>query len=215
MEKRKIAECINIRINVGNYQHIELTKYAEEEIEFDSASDRENKENQLRDDLLASMMRSMKAIPARLGKGIDQAVEVEEAIQKAIPEWLEKGTVPNIANGAKEKLIQAAAEQKNNKDSQIDVPEEKNSIIDKYKNVGQQVPPPEVLATLSQPTAADPKLSDEDVKDLFEDDTPAVAKESSETSKTVETKSEVPTKSAKEDLKEFFDDDDEDLFSEV
>ena len=38
MVKRKIAECINLRVNVGNYQHIELTKYVEEEIEYSSAT---------------------------------------------------------------------------------------------------------------------------------------------------------------------------------
>ncbi len=35
MEK-KIATALNVRINVGNYQHIELTKYAEQSISYDS-----------------------------------------------------------------------------------------------------------------------------------------------------------------------------------
>jgi len=181
MAKRKIAECINIRINVGNYQHIELTKNAEEEIEFDSDSVRIAKEDALRDELVTNMIRSMKAIPERLGKGVDQAVEVQEAIQKAIPAWLENGPIPNIANGAKEKVIQAAAEQKNNKDSQIPIPEE----------------------TPVQ------KIVEEDVKNLFEDDSPA----GNENEKTKEAeKSEISEKTDKEDLGQFFDDDDKDLF---
>lgn len=211
MAKRKIAECVNIRINVGNYQHIELTKYAEEEIDFESVAERVQKEDALREDLIVNMMRSMKAIPERLGKGIDQAVAVEEAIQKAIPAWLENGPVPNIANGAKEKVIQITAEQKNNKDSQVAIPEEKNAP----KDVPDEPTVP--AEALEAPSA---KISDEDVKDLFEDDAPsAPAKDvaaTPEPEKSEEVKKdEKPAKSAKDDLKEFFDDEDKDLFGEV
>lgn len=200
MAKRKIAECINIRINVGNYQHIELTKYAEEEIEFDSISERQKKEDDLREDLLANMMRSMKAIPARLGKGVEQAAEVEEAIQKAIPAWLEKGAIPNIANGAKEKVIQITAEQKNNKDSQITVPEVKSLSKPEIAKI-VELPKPEIDQSVEL-TA----LSEVDVKNLFEDDvTPSSEKKVDKPAKT----------DAKEDLKEFFNDDDDDLFSDV
>ena len=34
MSKRKIAESLNIRIRTGDFQHIEMVKYAEEEIEY-------------------------------------------------------------------------------------------------------------------------------------------------------------------------------------
>jgi hypothetical protein len=115
--KRKIAECINVRINVGNYQHIELTKYGEEEIEFNSPEERIEKEDSLRNDLLTSLIRSMKVIPERLDKGIEQAIEVGNAIKKAIPEWLAKGPIPNIANGAKASDIQATARQDDQKKS--------------------------------------------------------------------------------------------------
>ena len=47
MSKKKIAETINVRINVGNYQHIELTKYAEEEIEYSSTEELQSKEDSL------------------------------------------------------------------------------------------------------------------------------------------------------------------------
>lgn len=115
MSERKISECISIRINVGNYQHIELTKYAEEQIEYSTPKERMEKEDELRDDLVASIVRSMKAIPEKLGKGIEAAIEVEESIKKAIPEWMEKEAVPNLANTAKKKEIQNEAEQKEQK----------------------------------------------------------------------------------------------------
>ncbi|MFA7219426.1 MAG: hypothetical protein WC119_02900 [Synergistaceae bacterium] len=116
MTERKISECINVRINVGNYQHIELTKYAEESIEYSSAEERIKKEDELRDELVFSLIRSMKAIPEKLGKGIDAAIEVEESIKKAIPEWLENGAIPNIANGAEKNYIKNASDQKAQKD---------------------------------------------------------------------------------------------------
>ena len=113
MANRKISECINLRINVGNYQHIELTKYAEESIDYETDAERIAKEDQLRDELVDSLKRSMQAIPEKLGKGLEEAIEVEQAIQKAIPEWLENSPVPNLANNAEKKFIQDAAEQKN------------------------------------------------------------------------------------------------------
>lgn len=118
MSERKISECINVRINVGNFQHIELSKYAEESIQYENENERIEKEDALRDDLIHSLARSMKAIPEKLGKGISNAVEVEEAIVKAIPEWLEKGAVPNIANLPKKKNIQDTATQKDKKDKE-------------------------------------------------------------------------------------------------
>ena len=45
--KRKISECINLRINLGNYQHLELVKYGEEEIEYNNDEERINKDAQL------------------------------------------------------------------------------------------------------------------------------------------------------------------------
>lgn len=154
MSTRKISECINVRINVGNYQHIELVKYAEEQIEFANDAERIAKEDQLRDDLVASMIRSMKAIPEKLGKGIENAVEVEQSIKKAIPEWMAQGGVPNIANNAKKIEVRVSAEQKESKDK-----ETKEAAID----VKASVKPSEESAPL--------KGKDDDVsdKELFED----------------------------------------------
>lgn len=134
MANRKISSCVNVRMNVGNYQHIEFTQYAEEQIEFSSTSERIAKEDELFNDLTQNILRSIKSLPEKLGKGIDQAVEVQESIKKAIPAWLESNPVPNIANGAKKRDIQATAEAKDNKDSivkkQEEIKSEKNSIVE-------------------------------------------------------------------------------------
>jgi hypothetical protein len=39
-KKRIISESINVRINVGNFQHIELVKQAQEEITYDNEEER-------------------------------------------------------------------------------------------------------------------------------------------------------------------------------
>lgn len=156
MSKRKIAECINVRINIGNYQHIELTKYAEEEIEFSSTKELTEKEDSLRNDLIASLTRSMKAIPERLGKGVENAVEVEETLKKAIPAWLENNPVPNISNGAKKADIRNSAEQMANKSAQKANSDDKKSIVEP---IIDRIP--ETVETVEK--------SDGE-KDLFEDD---------------------------------------------
>jgi len=120
MTQRKISECINLRINLGTSQHIELSKYAEEEIEFVDKADLIKKEDSLRDDLVASLRRSLEAIPEMLGHGKAEAVEIQESIQTAIPEWLEKGSVPNIANVPKARHMRDTVSQKAEKDTIIE-----------------------------------------------------------------------------------------------
>ncbi len=118
MTKRRISAAVAVRINVGNFQHIELVKQAEQEIEFSSREEMIQKEDELRNDLLASLKRDMAAVPASLNKGIEEAIKVEEAIKKAIPEWMGKEGVPNLANDAAKRLeVKVAAEQKAAKDA--------------------------------------------------------------------------------------------------
>ena len=171
--KRKIAECINVRINIGNYQHIELTKYAEEEIEFLDVKELVAKEDDLRNDLVSSLIRSMKYIPEKLGKGADKAIEVEESIKKAIPEWLEKNPVPNIANGAKKTDIRNSAEQMANKTIQEASVSNTLSVIEEPEKTEKTEKTEEKVTV--------------DEKDLFEDDSnvsSTVAKEKSSADKT-------------------------------
>lgn len=215
MSQRKISECVNVRINVGNYQHIELTKYAEETIEYSTDAERIAKEDKLRDELVASLVRSMKAIPEKLGKGIEQAIEVEEAIQRAIPEWLENGPVPNIANTAEKKQIQAVAEQKVQKDVAV-------------ANLAE-VTKPEVDGSGDNSHVDQLNETDED---LFEDDEmpePEVVKGANEAVEASEpageSKEEPSTESPKkgkkqpvaasDELDDFFEGDDEDLFGNL
>ena len=111
MSTRKIAQCISVRVNVAQYEHIEFTKYCEEEIEFSSAEERVKKEDSLREDLVASLMRDFREVPKQLGKGLAQTLKVEEAIQKALPQWLSQNPIPNIANNSKKIDVKNTAKQ--------------------------------------------------------------------------------------------------------
>ena len=121
MSEKKIAECINVRINVGNYQHIELTKYAEKTITYNNPEEMVKKEDELTDELVTNLIRNMRQLPDRLGKKTNAVAEVEESISKAIPDWLKNGDVPNIANNAKKEHNSTVSEQKEQKDAKSEV----------------------------------------------------------------------------------------------
>jgi len=203
MSQRKISECINVRINVGNYQHIELSKYAEETIEYSSKEELIQKEDSLRDDLIASVIRSMKSIPERLGKGVEAAIEVEESIKKAIPSWLENGAVPNIANLPKKNNLKDAAEQKNKKD------EAAKNLVEVTDTVIPEVKAEVKKSTVAVVTTKTPVSSD----DLFEDDSVVTTFESANVLPIDNTETKKVDKSA--ELDGFFDGDDDDLFGDI
>jgi len=119
MSKRKVAVSHNIRVNVGNYQHIDSTFYAEEEIEYSNEQELLAAQDKLNDDVVLYLIRSLNALPERLGKDTNAVQEVEESIKKAIPEWLEKDPIPNMANKAKTNHQKVVSEQKQSKDKEV------------------------------------------------------------------------------------------------
>jgi len=234
---RKISECINVRINVGNYQHIEITKYAEEEVAYETKEQLIELEDALNSDLVDSIVRSMRTIPDRLGKGVQNAQEVEESISKAIPEWLEKDPIPNIANGARKNSIRNSAEQKANKDKQsdildveetkqsdiLDVEETKtqiaedvtNAVVDKNTSSSVTVEEVPVDTKVDDETDETEEIEDKLAVDLFEDDDEPAAEECE--SNVAKTSGEVEGKKTetKSDLEDFdFFDEDSDLFGD-
>lgn len=113
MSTRKISSCINVRINLGNFQHVDITKYCEEEIEFTSEAERVQKEDSLEKDTLNYLVRGINKIPERLNKGAVEIAAFEEHVKAGIPAWLANNPIPNIANKAKkiEGVIKAEAKQ--------------------------------------------------------------------------------------------------------
>jgi hypothetical protein len=103
MEQKKIATSVDILINVGSYEHIQITKYGEKNISYDSKEDMVKQEDVLTDELVADLIRTMRDIPEKLGKKTTANIDIMPKISKKIPEWLNGNVEPNIANQAKNK----------------------------------------------------------------------------------------------------------------
>jgi len=127
MEKKKVAETINIRINVGQYQHIEISKYAEKEIEYDSHDEMVQKEDQVTAELVDNLIRNMRTIPDKLGKETNAVEKFEDRVTKTIPEFMKGSQEPNLA---KKKSIQVDAEEKNNTDAKNDTKKAVEDLVE-------------------------------------------------------------------------------------
>ena len=157
MEK-KIATSVNVRVNVGNYQHIEITKYAEQNIAYDSAKEMLAKEDELTNSLVADIVRTMQTIPSKLGKKTNAVEELEESIKKEIPRWLTEGAEPNLvstkANLAEKKYQDAISEKK----AEID-DKKKAASTDVEEIMGKEDKPKEV----KEAKVEEDKITEEDI----------------------------------------------------
>jgi hypothetical protein len=113
METKKIAQTINVRINIGNYQHIELSKYAEKEISYEDNEGMTSQEDELTAELMDSLSRDMGIIPSKFKVSEAVVEETKESIGKALPDWMKGNEEPNLA---KQSNIKVEAEEKANQD---------------------------------------------------------------------------------------------------
>ena len=111
MEEKKVATSIDILINVGQFEHIQITKYAEKKITYESSDEMIKKEDEVTSELVSDIIRTMRGLPEKLGKKTNAISAIEEKIQKKIPEWLANNPVPNLAKD-KFELAQAAVSSK-------------------------------------------------------------------------------------------------------
>lgn len=99
MNEKKIATAIDILINVDRFEHIQITKYGEAEINYASEEERKQKEDQLTAETIDDAKRSLDIIVKNLqNKGAQPVEAIKEKIVNKMPSWLEKGAEPNIAN---------------------------------------------------------------------------------------------------------------------
>ena len=101
MSEKKIAECVKVLINLGNFSNIEIAKYAEKVITYETQEEMVQKEDELTVELVNNIVRNMKKIPEQLGKKTTAPEELTNKMIKAIPEWLTVAPIPNLANSAK------------------------------------------------------------------------------------------------------------------
>ena len=160
--KRKIATSVSVRINVGNFQHIELSKYAEGEIEFENEDARQFLEDELHSDILADLIRNMRELPERLGKKTDAVPVFEESIKKTVPEWMQSNIEPNIA---KQKFDKKNAEVKS---KAIEEKDEMESLLE--KEVAQTVADPNLTIVTHCPKDAVESEKEEEKKEEKEEE---------------------------------------------
>jgi len=169
MMEKKIATSVDVLINVAQWEHLQITKYAEKKITYENEEDMVKQEDQLTDELVKDIIRTMRSLPDKLGKKTNAVASIEEKIQKKIPTWLEEGAEPNIANTAKVNADKAVA--KANAEA-----EQKKVKEETLKSVAQA----DTDALFSEPEKASseqPKDSDKDDNgrdlddsDLFDDE---------------------------------------------
>jgi hypothetical protein len=109
MEK-KIATSVDILINVARYEHLSVTKYAEKKITYSSSEDMAKQEDELTSELISDIKRTLKKLSEGFGSKVKAVNDFEDKIQKKIPEWLEDGPEPNIANIADKNHVEAEVE---------------------------------------------------------------------------------------------------------
>ena len=158
MSNRKISKCLNIRVSLGNFHHVELVEYAEESIDFNNDAERIAQEDKWMGDLTESIKRDLMSLANKIGNPavIEKATkEVEGGIKSKIPEWLGQGPVPNIANQAQKKDVQITAIQAN-------VEKKDKEFLDG----GTAKPKPKVEVKVEQKVV---ESKDEDLFDTSED----------------------------------------------
>ena len=102
MTEKKIATSVEVLVKVAQYESIRITKYGEAKIEYESDTEMQSKEDQLNNDVMADIVRSMEGLPKRFSKASPNVVaEFGDKITTKLPDWLENGPEPNIANVAK------------------------------------------------------------------------------------------------------------------
>ncbi len=179
---RKIAECVNLRINFGNFQHLEFVKYAEEEIEYTTDAERIEQEDKMRNTLVSNIIRTMEEIPVLLKKRanetkslvVDQNIadiqKIDEAVKSRMPDWLKNGDIPNIANQALKREIQVTAEQK------AIIDQGKNFLKEDEPKVVEKIVEKVIVKTEEKPvikeevTKEEPKIDNKKIEELFDDD---------------------------------------------
>ena len=165
MEEKKIATSVDILINVGAYEHIQITKYAEKKITYENPEEMVQKEDLLTDELVKDILRTMRSIPDKLGKKTDAVAKIEEKIGKKMPTWLEEGSEPNIANMAQKNANKAIEEANAKKEDDKEKKEENKAETENFLEGKQEEPKEEPKKETKKETIDDDLFGDDE--DLF------------------------------------------------
>jgi len=180
MAEKKIAECIKILINLGNYSNITVAKYDERVITYETEEERIEKEEQHTAELLQGVIRGIRTTPAALHLDTEEAAEkldinpnalgdIENRIQKEMPKWLGEEEIPNIANGAA-RLKDATDNEEKTKQQENDAARQAvESMLENDDSPKSSEKPPEVEKTDVNQTEVKSETKEE-LDDLFGED---------------------------------------------
>lgn len=161
MAEKKIGTCIKALVNVGNYQNIEIAKYAETTISYESDAERIEKEDSQTQELLNSLKRDLQKTPEELGKYEDKVEEFKDSVSKEMPKWLGAGAIPNVGNSAK------AVKEKSDAKKAEDVASKSNAV-DNFENMlSDEATPVKTAVVEAEKDDLDDIFADDE--DLFED----------------------------------------------
>lgn len=216
MSEKKIATAIDILINVDRFEHIQITKYAEKKIEYETEEDRIAAEDALTAEVVEDGIRSLKIISDTMGgKTVEPTQAIMEKIRKKMPTWLEEGPAPNLANLADDKFKKGVAEneakQEENKADREERSDEMSDVLGE-KEEGEITEEP--VDGLADPLDDDNDTLDDIVDEPANDPEevgPPEGKAEEKPESNTEEKSAGQSPSADED--DIFGEDDDDLFA--
>lgn len=147
MSEKKIATSIDILVNVDRYEHIEITKYGERIIQYDTDEKRIIEEDKLTKEIMEDGLRSLDIIAKTIGGKTTEPVNaIKDKIRKKIPTWLEEESEPNLANLAESQHKKHVAKKEVKK---IENLENQNSRSDEIsESLGENINPIEDNDTL-------------------------------------------------------------------
>lgn len=117
--QKKISESISVRIKVGDYQWVEISKYAEKTIEYQTEAEMIKLEDQLTDEITSNIIRNMRRLPERLGKKDIPIQEVESGIVRTIPEWMEEHNRNNVPKDKHEEVVEKQKQEHDKQEKNI------------------------------------------------------------------------------------------------
>jgi len=161
---KKIATSIDILINVGRFEHIQVTKHGEADIEFENDDQRIKLEDQLTTETIEDGSRSLQIIVDVLGGKMEMPMKsIADKISKRIPTWLEDKNVPNLADTKFKKAVLEKGDRMEKDKSSSDNSVEASSDDELFGSPSAPAPTP----TPSQATTDSFSDSNNDDEDLF------------------------------------------------
>jgi hypothetical protein len=150
MEEKKIATSVDILINIDRFEHLQITKYSEKKITYETNEEMVQKEDQMTKELVADIRRTLKkcyedfsGVSKEIAQKMESVTKIDGKISKKMPTWLEDGYEPNIANSAKKQAIKSEAdayvkkedrEEELNKRKEVSESETENFLEEKSTN---------------------------------------------------------------------------------